>query len=113
MWSEAATSSYPLLKTKMRMPKLMALLVGFKITETAREKSRLIFGVKDDVDLQKLRCIILSRGVLRFHNPDQIYYVLLVPPSSQSYVGYERVGIATVLRKDVLVEKGGVEMKIV
>jgi hypothetical protein len=95
------------------IPELKALVFGFNGIELAREQWRLILDVKDDVDIQKLRCVILGRQASPYHNPDQIHHVLVVSASSYPYVGYERMGVATVQWRHIIIEQGGVEAKII
>lgn len=94
-------------------PTFRGLVVEFNIFEIGREKWRLVLDVKDDVDIQKLRCVILGRQILSYHVPDQKYYVLLVFPSSYPYVGYERVGMAIVQKRHLMIEQGGAEVQII
>lgn len=91
---------------------LKALVVEFNGIELAREKWRLILDVKEDVNIQKLKCVILGRQVSAYYNADQIHYVLLVYPSAWPNVGYERLGVATVLQRHLIIAQGGVEARI-
>ncbi|CZR70242.1 uncharacterized protein PAC_20143 [Phialocephala subalpina] len=94
-------------------PELKALVIGINIIEIAREKWQLILDVKDDVDIQKLRCVLLGRETSNYHGADRKYYVLLVFPLSWPNVAYERIGVATVQQRHLMIEQGGLEMRII
>jgi hypothetical protein len=79
--------------------------------EMLRNSDALVLDACDMADVRKLKCIVVGKALSlssQSHGEEKAYYVLVVSPAQTgaACIGYERLGIATVYKTHLALDRG-------